>query len=80
MPDNNLRAQVYKSRKRGRPKIRWLDDMLDDLRRMDVRGYTKVVMDMRHWRCFTYKHPMLIHSKIHKGSTDTTARLPTAGG
>ena len=24
--------------------------MLEDLRRMDVRGYTEVTMDRKHWR------------------------------
>ena len=32
-----LRAQVCKSRKRGRRRIRWLDEVLKDLKRMDVR-------------------------------------------
>ena len=45
-----LRAQVYKNRKRGRPRIRWLDDTLEDLRRMDARGHTELAMDRRFWR------------------------------
>ena len=49
-PKKILRTQVYKSRKRGRPRIRWLDDVLEDLRRMDVRGYTEMAMGRRYWR------------------------------
>ena len=37
MPKKILSAQVYKSRKKDRPWIRWLDDVLEDLRRMDVK-------------------------------------------
>ena len=50
MPKKRLRAQVYKRRQRGQPMIRWLDDVLEDLRRMDVSGYTEITMDRRHGR------------------------------
>ena len=32
---------MFKSRMRDRPRVRWLDDVLEDLRRMDVRGYAR---------------------------------------
>ena len=38
---------IYKSRKRGQPTIRWLGDVLEDLRRMDMRGYYEMAMDRR---------------------------------
>lgn len=41
------RSQVYKSRKQGQPNIRWLDDMLEDIRRMDMKGYADIIMDKR---------------------------------
>ena len=34
---------------RDRPRIRWLDDVLEDLRRIDVRDYNEMAMDRRHW-------------------------------
>ena len=40
-----LRVQVYKSRKRGRHRIRWLDNVFEDLTRIDVRCYTEMAMD-----------------------------------
>ena len=43
----NPKGEAYKSRKRGRLRIRWLDDVLEDLRRIYVRGYTESAMDMR---------------------------------
>ena len=45
-----LRAQVYKSRKRrSLPRLRRLDDVLEDLRRMDVRGYAEMTTGRRNW-------------------------------
>ena len=49
MPKKILRTQVCKSRKSSLPRIRWLDDVVEDLR-MDVRGYTERAMDRRQWR------------------------------
>ena len=45
-----LRAQVCKSRKRVRPRIRRLCDVLEDLRRTNVSGYAEMAMGRRHWR------------------------------
>ena len=58
-------AQVYKSRKRGRPSIRWLDDVLEDLRRMDARGYNKMAMDRRLWRRFVLEARTVAVSYTH---------------
>ena len=33
---------MYKSRKRCRPIIKWLNDVLEDLRKMDVRDYAEL--------------------------------------
>ena len=55
MPEEILRAQIYQSRKRSRPRIRWLDDLLEYLKRMDVGGYTEMPMDKRRWRRLVLK-------------------------
>ena len=54
-----LRAQGYKSGKRGRPRIKWLDDVLEVVRRMDMRVYTERAMDRRHWR------RLMLEAKTH---------------
>lgn len=33
---------MYKSRKKDRPKIRWLNDVLEDHRRMDMSGHVEM--------------------------------------
>ena len=40
-----MRAQVQKE-----GLIRWLDDVLEHLRIMDVKDYAEMATDRRHWR------------------------------
>jgi hypothetical protein len=38
MPKRVMRENIYTRRKRGRPKVRWLDDVQEDLREMEIEG------------------------------------------
>jgi transcription termination factor 2 len=45
MPKRVMREQIYTRRKRGRPKVRWLDDVQEDLGEMGIEGWRRKAQD-----------------------------------
>jgi sorting nexin-29 len=55
MPENRSARKVYRQRPEGRrlpgrPRLRWLDDVEDDLKELGVRGWRRRAVDRVEWK------------------------------
>jgi hypothetical protein len=50
MPKRVMREKIYTRRKRGRPKVRWLGNVQEDLREMRTDGWRRKAQDRDQWR------------------------------
>jgi hypothetical protein len=44
-------GNLYATRRRGRPKMRWLDDVSTDMRKMGINEWRVRARDREIWRC-----------------------------
>jgi hypothetical protein len=42
--------EIYTRRERGRPKVRWLEDVQEHLREMGIEGWRRKAQDRDQWR------------------------------
>jgi hypothetical protein len=61
MPKREMREKIYTSRRRGRHKAKWLDDVQEDLRTMGNEGWRRRVQDRDLWRRISQE------AKVHEG-------------
>jgi hypothetical protein len=50
VPMGMMREKIYTRRKRGRPKVRWLDDVQEDLREIGIEGWRRKVQERDQYR------------------------------
>jgi len=50
VPKKMLYGKLYATRRRGRLKMRWLDDVLTDLRKMGINEWRDRARDREAWR------------------------------
>jgi hypothetical protein len=50
MPKTMLKGRLYTKRRKGRPRMRWLDDVENDLKKMKVKGWKKKMRNREQWR------------------------------
>jgi hypothetical protein len=50
IPKKMLYRKLYATRQRGRPKMRWLDDVYTGLRKMGISKWRDRARDQETWR------------------------------
>jgi hypothetical protein len=50
MPKRILKGRLYSKRRKGRARMRWLDDVESDLKKMEVKGWKERMRDREQWR------------------------------
>jgi hypothetical protein len=50
IPKRVLKGKLYAKRRIGRSRLRWTDDVTDDLRKMGIRGWTEKARNADQWR------------------------------
>jgi hypothetical protein len=44
-----LKRRLYSERRTGRPRLRWLDDVESDLKKMKVNGWKEKMRNREQW-------------------------------
>jgi hypothetical protein len=50
MPKRMLKGKPYSKRRKGRPRMRWLDYIESDLKKMKVKGWKEKIRNRQQWR------------------------------
>jgi hypothetical protein len=45
-----IKGKLYSKRRKGRPRMRWLDNVESDLKKMKVKGWKEQMRDREQWR------------------------------
>jgi hypothetical protein len=61
MQKKNNDTKMEGTRKRGRPRKKWIDEVEEDLKIMGIRHWHAVAKDHQEWR------KIVLEAKIHNG-------------
>jgi hypothetical protein len=50
MPKRMLKGRLYSTRRKGRLRMRWLDDIESDLKKIKMKGWKEKMRNREHWR------------------------------
>jgi hypothetical protein len=49
VPKRKLKGRLYSKRRKGRPRMRWLEEVENDLKRMKVTGWKEKMRNREQW-------------------------------
>lgn len=61
MPKKIMKGKLYNNRKRGRPKLRWTDQVEENLAKMKIKNWKIKARERVTWNSIVEK------AKVHKG-------------
>jgi hypothetical protein len=61
MSKKMLKGRLYSKRRKRRPRMRWLDDVEGDLKKMEVKGWKEKMRDREQCRL------VVEEAKAHRG-------------
>jgi len=50
MPRKMMEGRRFVGRRKGRPRLRWMDDVVADLKAMRIKQWTETMLDREKWR------------------------------
>jgi hypothetical protein len=50
MQKRMLKGRLHSKRRKGRPRMRWLDDVESDFKKMEVKIWKEKMRDREQWR------------------------------
>jgi hypothetical protein len=71
MPKRTLKGRLYPKSRKGRPRMRWLDDVESDLKKIEVKGWKEKIRDRKQWR-------LVVEAGFRGGQGSRRAVAPTS--
>jgi hypothetical protein len=56
-----LKGRLYSKRSKGRPRMKWLEEFENDLKRKKVKGWKEKMRNIEQWRL------VVMEAKAHPG-------------
>jgi hypothetical protein len=50
MPRRMMEGRLFTGRRKGRPHLRWMDDVVADLKAMNIKQWMEKMKDREQWR------------------------------
>jgi hypothetical protein len=50
VPKRMLKGRLHSRRRKGRPRVKWLVDVENDLKKMKAKGWIEKMMNREQWR------------------------------